>query len=336
MPNDNALSHYSEEDEWSESGSSFAVEEECYSEDDGEEDLVSARKPLVWLCQEGMIPEARKCFDALAAAAAANSTGQTDTATATTIDSLHRQVFQINRDGNSALHEILAGGTADTNAKTLCRQILDYISGHPVECAQLLSKQPKPKSDGRTCLHWAAWGNADSDILFALVRLCPEALLLRDANPKGSRTPAEIFQRYYAGNNAEVCRLLNQFTASWTEHRVRLAVHACAKRYFVSSSLRKISRPLSQKSQRTKEEEPLPPYTPFDKKDRKLTKIKPRPWFALSVLGYCLQREMKPLAIRILAFHGKRAAVAGKKRRRRASATSKTRKGAPKKQKQSR
>ena len=49
--------------------------------------------------------------------------------------------------------------------------------------------------------------------------------------------------------------------------------------------------------------------TPFNEQDRQLHRIRPKPWFVMSVLGDLLQREMKPLLKHILSFVGHNAKV---------------------------
>mmetsp|Transcript_5609 Transcript_5609/g.8517 ORF Transcript_5609/g.8517 Transcript_5609/m.8517 type:complete len:85 (+) Transcript_5609:152-406(+) len=64
---------------------------------------------------------------------------------------------------------------------------------------------------------------------------------------------------------------------------------------------------------------------PFDNEDRlkfsssssssQQQRMRPRSWFILSVLGYFMQREMKPLVLHILSFVGGDAKVCRRRRR---------------------
>jgi hypothetical protein len=261
-------------------------------EDDSYESSSSTRvssRSILWLCQEGLMSQARRRFDHLQ-----EQENPTE---------LHRQIFQVGHDGNYALHEILMGGTTDFDSHELVVSILTVAAEQPDNCRIMLKKQPK--SHSRTALHWAAWeGNIDVHIMRMLVSHYPEALVLRDKRDKGHRTPIEILQRYYANDRAgevtDVLTYVEKSTKSWIQHRLRHTIYLAAHRYFVTDPNRKS----------------------FDKTHAR-NGIKPRPWFCLSVLGFLLQREMKPLVKHILEYVGKNAKVkavkqaASKKKRKR-------------------
>mmetsp|Transcript_25080 Transcript_25080/g.41624 ORF Transcript_25080/g.41624 Transcript_25080/m.41624 type:complete len:298 (-) Transcript_25080:242-1135(-) len=266
-------------------------EEEGESEwdDDHDAQQLYTQKSILWLCQEGLLPEARRRFEVLLMADNNNHA-----------QLLKRQIFQVGNDGNYPLHEILMGGTSDTNAHALVVSILDFATEHhPQQCAAMLSR--RPKSHLRTPLHWATWagGNVDIELVQKLVRAYPEALILRDKPDKGRRTPLEIFDRYHLQINhlqtAAVSAYLKKAMQSWTRHRLRLTVHLAAHHYFGNND-------------NDNDNDTDNNLTPFDKSSGR-NGIKPRPWFCLSVLGFLLQREMKPLVLHILGFVGKDAKV---------------------------
>jgi hypothetical protein len=300
------------------------------SSDEDDDHEISFRRTggrsILWLCQEGQLQLARQRFDWLL-----QEQRKENSATKGSFQAqLHKEVFQVGHDKNYPLHEILMGGTSDTNAYQLTRSILDYAVGcseseesdrnqHnqrklPVATRQAATKMfaARPPSHQRTALHWAAWGNAKLEIVQALVRGYPEALLLRDKRNQNQRTPAEILKHYYHNphrndntSTPDITRrnYLEQCTTSWRQHCLRLAVHMSVHRYFPSSSSSD-AVPCTLP--------PPPPLTPFDPHDRKRTQIKPKPWFVLSVLGSLVQREMKPLAVHILGYVGGQARVAQK------------------------
>jgi hypothetical protein len=301
------------------------------SSDENDDHAITFRRTggrsILWLCQEGQLQLAIQRFDWLL-----QEQRKEHSATKGSFQAqLHKEVFQVGHDKNYPLHEILMGGTSDTNAYQLTRSIMDYAFGcseseesdrnqHnqrtlPAATRQAATKMlaARPPSHQRTALHWAAWGNAKLEIVQALVRGYPEALLLRDKRNQNQRTPAEILKHYYYNphrNNDNTSHpdttkrdYLEGCTTSWRQHRLRLAVHLSVHRYFPSpSSLDAVPCTLP----------PPPPLTPFDPHDRKQTHIKPKPWFVLSVLGSLVQREMKPLAVHILGYVGGQARVAQK------------------------
>lgn len=271
---------------------STGIDSEWSHEDDENNDAqrMLGNRSILWLCQEGQIQLARQRFQRLL------EDGRTDSGS---IELLRKEVFQMGRDKNYALHEVLMGGTSDENAYALCLAILDFSQNFPLERTKMLSCTPP--SHRRTPLHWAAWGNASMEILRALVKGNPEALLMRDKPTQGGRTPIEIMRRYFAGhdgtnrNDARI-QYLEVAMASWISHRVRLSVLLCTNRFFGRHSNRTVR-------------------TPFDKTDRRNANMKPRPWFALSVIGFLLQREMKPIAMKIISYVGGNAKIKAKRMR---------------------
>eukprot|EP00957_Ditylum_brightwellii_P019422 1465564-Ditylum_brightwellii.AAC.1 len=177
---------------------------ECDDENwEEEEEEEFKGKPLLWLVQEGLMPEACQRFENLHSSSSPSSSNKDGI-------SLNKQIFQVSReDGNYPLHEILMGGTQDSNARKLALMILDYGHAKTIKpttfCAKdfikMLSCQPK--SHKRTCLHWAAWSNSELIILQRLVWGYPEALLIPDAKDKGGRTPLEIYKRYHGSNKEQ-------------------------------------------------------------------------------------------------------------------------------------
>ena len=136
-------SHDDEEEDWQEDS-----EEEDY-QDDSEEEL--PQRSLLWLCQEGQIPQAHRRFEQLLAN---NNQAQ-----------LEREVFQTSRDKTTALTEIVMGGTSDRNAYALTLKLLEFAAQtSPTRLRHILSLQPHA-ANSRTALHWACWGNASMEIL---------------------------------------------------------------------------------------------------------------------------------------------------------------------------
>ena len=253
-------------------------EDSTFESDESEsEDDVSLTRSIRWLCQEGQLRLARQRFERLSADSSTQRQQQ-----------LKQEVFSC-VDRNYALTEILMGGTSDSNAHALASTLLIYAKDFPIEAQKMLLT--KNSSHGRTPLHWAAWGNAALDIIHKLVRLCPEAMLLEDKKMHGQRTPQEIMH-YYNRSSISKLEYLERAGKNWIQHRLRLAVYEAAFYHFAKLQL-----------------------TPFDKKDKKVAQVKPRPWFLISVLGFLLQREMKPLVGTILSFLGHGAKFQRKGRR---------------------
>lgn len=297
-----------EEEEWHEELAQVEEDGDEYSlSSDDEDDSsvgVCSNRSLLWLCQEGLTEQANRKYDILLEQ-------QQELV-------LEREVFQKSRNTTTALTEILMGGTSDRNAYQLATKLLQYMTArnnHDVcrdKVRHILSLQPR-SAHRRTALHWACWGNANlDDVIKPLVQCCPQALLLRDARSSGHRTPVELFQYYFCGgrrthdvvqppddggiNNAthhhrqEKLEYLHNETTRWLQHCLRNTVYQCALRYFSYDNDKNRSG-----------------LTPFDQKHRKQTKIRPKQWFVLSVLGSLIQREMKPLAWHILGFVGYQA-----------------------------
>lgn len=301
-----------EDEEWRNSSDEGEEDMESEFEDSEEEEdeEIKFRKngrSLLWLCQEGQLQIARKRFEWLQ--------------TTTTVEEgeiLFKEVFQVGHDKNYALHEVLMGGTSDSNAYQLTRYILTYalLKGGD-DKKQLATRKmlsARPPSHQRTALHWAAWGCAKLELLQALVQGYPEALVLRDKRNQNERTPAEILKHYYHNSNRDgevrdtnVIRdttqleYLERCTASWIQHRLRLSVHMSIQRWFGTNALE-----------------------PFDERHRlPRARMKPKPWFVLSVLASLMQREMQPLAMQILGYLGHKARVSKptKKKKRRGSSS---------------
>mmetsp|Transcript_3720 Transcript_3720/g.5462 ORF Transcript_3720/g.5462 Transcript_3720/m.5462 type:complete len:183 (-) Transcript_3720:477-1025(-) len=168
----------------------------------------------------------------------------------------------------------------------------------------------QPPSHRRTPLHWATWSNAPLVVLQSLTCRYSEALVVRDKSSHGNRTPLELYQHYYGKRalrgeegeddddnsvlqqNLSKLHFLQESTTKWIRQRLRKTLHLGALHYFVTHN-----------------------KTPFSKQDRKSTQITPKPWFALSVIGYCYQREMIPLANHIVSYVGKGAKVQTKKKK---------------------
>lgn len=279
-------------------------DEEGSEQSDGR--ILASRLTILWLCQEGQIHVARRRFDLLLNSDEPRHAEQ-----------VQREVFQVGRDKNYALHEILMGGTSDRNAHALVLGILNYAKDYPAQNIEMLSAQPP--SHRRTPLHWAVWSNANYEIISTLVRWNPEALFLRDKKNQGERTPIEILKRYFANGPGEANPdyhpieadrrfiYLEKCAKSWASHRVRLTLHLCARSVFMLPSRCETNT------------QP----TPFSKEDRKVWAIKPKPWFLLSVIGFLLQREMKMLALHIISFVGGNAkqTTSKKERKRKRNST---------------
>lgn len=250
-------------------------------EDEDESNMIQS-KSLLFLCQEGQIRLARQRLQLLK-----NSNN---------LASLKREIFQVGRDKNYPLHEVIMGGTLENSSKNIIPEFLS--TGKQWKGPFLIMMNAQPPSHGRTVLHWAAWGNASLEILQSVVMANPEALILKDKASHGSRTPLQIFQRYHCPKPGNVWHegaqqkrhFLETSTKAWTQHRLRLAMYKAALHHFCGESHK----------------------VPFSKQQRKEIGIKPKPWFCISVLGYCLQREMEPLVWKVLNFVGEKAQVVAK------------------------
>jgi len=259
------------------------MDDDDEEDEENEDSLGRQSRSILWLCQEGQIHVARRRLEALI------GRGTSDNDAAAT---LKKEIFQIGHDKNYPLHEILMGGTSDENASAMTLAIMEITSRYPTEQRQMLSATPP--SHLRTPLHWAAWGNAKMEILVALVNGNPDALLVRDKKNQGHRTPVEILKRYF-GNNPDLTDrdrrkipYLERAAASWMSYQIGLAVHLAANRYFGTAGQR----------------EPSVVLVPFYPRHRRQSGMKPKSWFLLSIIGYLIQREMKPLVLKILSYVG--------------------------------
>jgi hypothetical protein len=128
------------------SGEETAEEDEsCYEEsssvsdeddDDDDEEILMSRRSLLFLCQEGQIRIARQRLQSLKHA--------------NKMDRLKKEIFQVGRDKNYSLHEILMGGTSDTNAFAMTEEILDM--GKSWKGPFLTMMNAQPPSHHRTSL----------------------------------------------------------------------------------------------------------------------------------------------------------------------------------------
>lgn len=260
-------------------------DEEWEDDESDEEDDDSHNRSLLWLCEEGQLRRALERFQTFLSSSMEDDDDPI----------LLRELFQSNRDGNSALHEILMGGTQDSSAKELSKLMVDKYHSlvfHPGE-DDYVSKtiqlfRATPSSHRRTILHWAAWGKAAPELILKIVQIYPEALCQRDKPDKGNRTPFELADRYWPYDSIAISLAKSQ--ATYLPIRIRTCVHLCTIRWFVSRQL-----------------------TPFDKAGRKESGLPPRSWFVASALGFALQREMKGLATHILEFVGHGAKFQRKK-----------------------
>ena len=187
------------EEEESASADSDYSEGNSDSDIDDQDDEIPFRRTggrsILWLCQEGQLQLARKRFEWLVQQQRKEEEEEQQqqqqqqpqhaSSTAATTSSfqqqLFKEVFQVGQDKNYALHEILMGGTSDTNAYQLACHIMDYAFGGQEETREdhvtlghtdpLLHRTARdraatkmlaarPPSHQRTALHWAAWGNA--------------------------------------------------------------------------------------------------------------------------------------------------------------------------------
>ena len=241
----------------------------------------------------------------------------------TTEATIEQELFRKNPGtGNYCLHEILAGGTSGTSAPELAERLVrryrskTSFTNH--DYRKIFMAQPKTGSNGRTILHWCAWSKTSPKILRLVLDACPEAMCLRDNKSHFSRTPLEIAQRYWPDD--EITTILKSSLETYLPYRVRFCVRLCAERLFLKpcatatiDSMRD-SKTMDTTNQ-TLSEASLVVLKPFDKKDRRIAGLAPRPWFVMSVLGYALQREMKGLALCVLSFAGCGAKLETKNRR---------------------
>jgi hypothetical protein len=230
---------------------------------------------------------------------------------------IQRELFRKNpTTGNYCLHEILAGGTSGTSAPELVDRLVQRYRSQGttptaiVKYQTIFKAQPTIGSNGRTILHWCAWSKTSPKILRLVLEAYPDAMCLRDNKSHLSRTPLEIAQRYWPDD--EITKILKSSLETYLPYRIRVCVRLCVEQLFVLPRDKRIKTRNVTNSDTSKDDTP-PQNTferkhttlkPFDKKDRKIAGLAPRPWFAASVLGYALQREMKGLALQIASFMG--------------------------------
>ena len=307
-----ASSEEYDDDEWGDD------DEDSSSSDEDESNNSSKRRSLLWLCEEGQVRRALEHYHHRIK------------------DNNDQELFQTNADGNSVLHELLMGGTQDSSAKELSQLLvhryhsLVYYPRSDDEDnddnqQKLLTRQKTlqlfssaPRSHRRTLLHWAAWGKASAELVRTIVQIHPESICRRDKPDKGGRTPLELAQRYWP--NDPMTQVLQNLQHKYLPIRIQTTVHLCVVRWFASPSSSSSAAAAASFQQQ-------PPLTPFDKQHRKeIAKLSPRAWFVASVLGYCLQRELKGLMLHILGFVGHKAQLekkATKKRKKNAKTTTK-------------
>ena len=181
-------------------------------------------------------------------------------------------------------------------------------------------------------VHKVIGGGHDYRTLTAIIKACPEALVQKgDDYYTSDKTPLEYLDRLFKlsqrisiqpitpEQNSLARDYIQRNATSWTQHRLRLSLYQIVKYYFLGdnnsiSSSSSCSRRNYQKCTTTtsttdKTNARSLVLTPFNEQDRELYNISPQPWFAISVLGDLLQREMKPLMQHILSFVGYDAKV---------------------------
>jgi hypothetical protein len=132
-----------------------------------------------------------------------------------------------------------------------------------------------------TPLHYFAFRNNCLEVLDSLVKAHPTALL--HVNRYG-RVPAQTACAEFAvtrrPNHAAINIYLRRITVSYSSWIVQKCLHKCAVRHFVSSNL-----------------------DPFSEEHRELVGVeRASDWFAISVIGWFIQRECTPAAISLLQF----------------------------------
>ena len=248
-----------------------------------EEEDDNADKDLLWLCEEGMLELALNKVRAWDEEEENSSLQE---------QHLH-DIFKTNADGNTALHEILMGGSNEAFGTELVERLLRRVdSADPQRRRALLER--RPPSHSRTLLHWAAWGKCDADVAKHLIRAHPQGLVVTDGPRHGRRTPVEIAQRYWP--DAPVARLLERCTTSYRHWECQYTIHLCVNR-LLGGRTAKNSKPLS--------------FEPH------LQKTRNKSMLAANIIGYALQREMMGLALHILSFCGARTTAPRKKKRKR-------------------
>ena len=307
--------------------------DEEYDDDESyesEEDDGSGRT-LLFLCEEGQLDIALKRVKQWDELFPTNEISESSPAYTTraigdgriTEATIHRELFRKNPNtGNYCLHEILAGGTSGNSAPKLVERLVrryqslgsrSLANNHHL-CQEIFMAQPTVGSNGRTILHWCAWSKTTPKILKLVLGACPEAMCLRDNKSHFSRTPLEIAQRYWPDD--EITKILKSSLETYLPYRLRICAQLCAERLFLLQGDSREPPKVENAKEATKTSH-RHALKPFDKKDRRIAGIAPRPWFVASVLGYALQREMKGLALRILSFVGCGAKLESKKRKKR-------------------
>ena len=188
---------------------------------------------------------------------------------------LKEQVFEQDTYGRFPLSVALFAPhiSGDETAYKITIGLVEYAQNFPGEGRQMLLATWREE---KTALHWAAWGNATEELLYKIAIGAPEALLLKD---EAGRTPFETLKRYFS--SSPKLDLLKRLELSWRRHVFRSTLYLSVIRYFVTQ----------------------PTLIPFHREHSKRAGIKSQQsWFYLSVMGSLMQREMKPLVIRILNY----------------------------------
>ena len=289
--NDDMASSSSEASNYSSEGNDDEDGDDSYS---SSEESDSAGRTLLFLCEEGQLDKAlervrgwdEKYPPGTGTSTTDGSAGRVNKEESTDRSSIRRQLLQKSHGGNYCLHEILAGGTSGRSAPDLVQRLVRRCrEDYPLESQRIFRAQPSA-SYCRTLLHWCAWGRTSPAILRPIMVAYPEALCLRDDKSHGRRTPFDIAERYWKDD--PITALLRSSLETYLPFRLRLSVHLCIHRHFVTDR-----------------------RTPFNKTDRKETGLTPRAWFVASIIGYALQREMKSLARHIISFVGQKAKIDG-------------------------
>jgi len=262
-------------------------DDDSYSSSSDESD--SASRTLLFLCEEGQLDRALdrvRGWDEQYPPGSAGADNMSKAESAADRSSIRRQILQKSHGGNYCLHEVLAGGTSGRSAPDLVQRLVRRCrEDYPLESQRIFRAQPKG-SYCRTLLHWCSWGKTSPAILRSIMMTYPEAMCLRDDKSHGRRTPLDIAERYWKDD--AITNLLRSSLETYLPFRLRLCVHLCIHRHFVTDR-----------------------RTPFDKAGRKETGLTPRAWFVASIIGYALQREMKSLGNHIISFVGTGAKIDG-------------------------
>jgi len=233
---------------------------------------------------------------------------------------MKQELFRKNvHTGNYCLHEILAGGICGTSTPELVDWLLKrYNSEEYRNKARdtIFKAQPKD-SHGRTVLHWCAWSKVPMYVLKQVIVANPECMLLRDHSSHGSRTPYDISKRYWGINDPNTM-ILKSSLDLYLPYRIQYNVHLCINRIF---NLSVTATPTTEvrndnNCDNMVQEGNIVLVEPFREKDRKSMKIRPKPWFVASVIGYTKQRQMDHIANHIVSYIGyKSKAVENKEKK---------------------